>query len=118
MAVADTPLMMAGEDLDSTVIRKLDELREAMSKKPSLPPWLIPLLMWSIIQLVGSIWWAATISAKLDALLAAETETKQRVSVLEMRVNNSDATFGEKVRSKVRETIDDLDLIRVHRKDD
>jgi hypothetical protein len=117
MAVAE-PALMAGEDLDSTMIRRLEELKEAVAKKPALPPWLIPLIMWSVIQLVGSIWWAATMQAKLDFMILKLNDVEGRLSVLEMRANKNDTDFGERVRSKVRETIDDLDLIRVRRKDE
>lgn len=117
MSIAE-PALMAGEDLDSTMIRRLDELKEAVAKKPALPPWLIPLVMWSIIQLVGSIWWAATIQAKQEFMLLKLNDVEGRTSVLEMRANKNDTDFGERVRAKVRETIDDMDLIRVRRKDE
>lgn len=118
MAVAEPAMMAPAEDLEATLIRKLDDLKETISKKPALPPWLIPLVMWSIIQLVGSIWWAATMQAKLDFVILKLNDAEQRVNVLEMRANKNDTDFGERVRSKVRETIDDLDLIRVRRKDE
>jgi hypothetical protein len=117
MAVAE-PALMAAEDLDSTMIRRLEEIKEAVAKKPPLPPWLIPLMMWSVLQLVGSIWWAATMQAKQDVCLGRIDKADGKIEVLEMRANNNDATFGERVRAKVRETIDDLDLIRVRRKDE
>lgn len=119
VATVNPPAAMArDEDLDSTMVRRLEELKEAVAKKPSLPPWLVPLIMWSILQLVGSIWWAATMQAKQDVCLSRIDKADGKIEVLEMRANNNDATFGEKVRSKVRETIDDLDLIRVRRKDE
>lgn len=115
IAECPAPAQMGGEDLDSTVIRKLDELREAV-KRPAMPPWLIGLVIFLVTQLIGGIWWAATIQARQDFFILQVTELTERVGVLEMRLNKADADFNERVRGRVRETIDDLDLIRIRSK--
>lgn len=114
--IADTTAFAAhmgnGEDLDSTVNRKLDELRDAV-KKPAMPPWLVGLVVYLVGQLIGGIWWAATIQARQDFFILQMNDLTSRVSVLEMRVNKNDTDFNERVRNKVRETVDDLNLIRI-----
>ena len=107
--------MMGGEDLDSTVIRKLDELREAV-KRPAMPPWVMGLVIFLVTQLIGGIWWAATIQARQDFFILQVNDITNRVAVLEMRLNKNDTDFNERVRGKVRETIDDLNLIRIRAK--
>lgn len=109
------PAQMGGEDLDSTVIRKLDELKEAV-RRPAMPPWLIGLVIFLVTQLIGGIWWAATIQARQDFFILQVTDLSSRVGVLEMRLNKADAEFNERVRGRVRETIDDLNLLRIRAK--
>lgn len=114
--IAETPVpALMGEDFETAVARKLDDLKEAVTKKPSLPPWLVGLATYLVAQLIGGIWWAATIQARQEFLVLQVNEIAGRVSVIEMRLNKNDTDFGERVRGKVRETIDDLDLIRIRR---
>lgn len=115
LAAPATPLHMGNEDLDTTVIRKLDELKEVV-KRPAVPPWLIGLVIYLVTQLIGSIWWAATIQARQDFFILQVSELTERVGLLEMRLNKNDTEFNEKVRGNVRETIDDLNLLRIRSK--
>jgi hypothetical protein len=113
IADCSSPTMMGGnEDLDTTVMRRLDEIKEAV-KRPAMPPWLIGLVIFLVTQLIGGIWWAATIQARQEFFILQVTELTSRVGVLEMRINKNDTDFNERVRTRVRETIDDLDLIRI-----
>lgn len=112
IADAPAPAFMGGEDSESTVIRKLDELKDAV-KRPAMPPWLIGLVIFLVTQLIGGIWWAATIQARQEFFILQVNELTSRVGVLEMRLNKNDTEFNERVRTRVRETIDDLDLIRI-----
>jgi len=73
-------------------------------------------LLYLVAQLIGGIWWAATMQAKVDYLTAENAKVWQKNEVLEMRLSKADSEFSEKVRAKVRETIDDLNLIRIHRR--
>jgi hypothetical protein len=115
IADAPHPANMGGEDLESTVNRKLDELRDAV-KKPAMPPWLVGLVVYLVGQLIGGIWWAATIQARQDFFILQVNDLTNRVAVVEMRLNKYDSDFNERVRSKVRETVDDLNLIRIRNK--
>jgi len=119
--IADHPspaYMGSSEDLDATVVRRLDEIKEAVAKKPAMPPWLVGLVIYLVGQLIGGIWWAATIQARQEFFILQVNELTSRVGVLEMRLNKNDTDFNERVRTKVRETIDDLDLIRIRNRGD
>lgn len=120
MAVADiTPLEMSGEDLDATVVRRLDEIAAAV-KKPSGPPsWVMPLVLFLVVQTGSGIWWAATSTSDVRYLQAENTKLWQEVGVLKLKNERLETNFDEKVRSKVRETLNDWGFLRVSpRKDE
>ena len=120
MAVADAPLQMAGEDLDTTIARRLDEIAAAVTKKPSgLPPWVLPLAIFLVTQLAASLWWAATSTSDIRYLQAENAKLWQEIGVLKLKNEKIETGFDEKVRVKVRETLDDWGYLRVRpRKDE
>ena len=117
MAVAEPgmPAMMSGsEDLDATVVRRLEEISEAVKvKKPSVPPWLVPLVMYLIGHLVGSVWWAATMQSRLAYSEQRNVELWQLNESNRLKIDNLKSELDEKIRGKVRETMDDFGYLRV-----
>jgi hypothetical protein len=119
MAVADLamthdlPLRMGTNDdpLDSTLHRRLDEIADAVTKKPSLPPWLLPLVLYLIGQLVGSIWWAATMQSDVRYLQQENLKLWQKVETHDLEL----AQLDKIVHAAVRDAMQDADYVRVER---
>lgn len=120
MAVAEptmpTPAMMAGggEDLDGATARQLNEIKEALNKKPSIPPWLIPLMMWMVLQLVGSIWWAATKDSDIRYLQNENLKLWQKVETHDLMLGRME----KMIRDAVKEEMADANYVRVGKKGD
>lgn len=113
--IAETPhpalMGAADDDLDSTVIRKLDELITS-SKRPTLPPWLLPLVIYLVGQLVGSVWWAATMQSDVRYLQNENLKLWQKVETHDIMLGKMDET----IRRAVKDAMQDADYVRIQRK--
>lgn len=123
MTVASVPAPAAmarePEDLDSTMMRRLDEIAAAVAKKPSgLPPWVLPLAMFLVTQLAAGLWWAATSTSDIRYLQTENAKLWQEIGVLKLKNEKLENGFDEKVRIKVRETLDDWGYLRVRARKD
>jgi len=111
IASPQAPCLMS-EDLDSTMIRRLDEVVAAVTKKPSVPPWLLPLVLYLVGQLVGSVWWAATMQSDVRYLQQENLKLWQKVETHDLQLGRLDET----VRKAVKEAMNDSNYVRVGKK--
>lgn len=72
-------------------------------------------LLFLVVQTASAIWWAATVQSQNNYLTQQNLEHRDRITVLEMRLNKGDAEFHERVRAKVKEIIDDYGYLRVRK---
>lgn len=77
------------------------------SARVNLPQWLF---IYLIAQLIGSIWWAATLQSDVRYLQAENVKVWQKVETQELQLEQLDRT----VRRAVREAMEDAGYVRVH----
>jgi len=110
-------MAMAGnDDLDGTASfrRRRDDVEDVpRATKSNVPPWLLPLIIYLVGQLVGSIWWAATMQSDVKYLQAENLKLWQKIEALDLGREKLDSNLDERIRGKVRETMDDWGYLRV-----
>ena len=114
MIAAENPALMGSVDPDETMNRKLDEVLATLTKKPALPPWLVPLCMYLIGHLVGSIWWAATMQSNVTYLQQDSLRSWQKIETHDLQLGKLDSI----VRAAVKEAMHDANYVRVSKKGD
>lgn len=72
----------------------------------------LPVILYLIAQLIGSIWWAATMQNKVDNVKEVINELRQENKVLTLQVNKLENGLDERIRMKVRESFDDWGYVR------
>ena len=65
------------------------------------------ILLYLIAQLIGGIWWAATIQAKVDNLLLTNSELVQQNKLQDLQINTLQNGLDERIRGKVKDVFDD-----------
>lgn len=116
MIAAPTMPAEMREDADplSLVARKLEEVKDAMTKKPAVPPWLVGLVIYLVGQLVGSVWWAATMQSDVRYLQQENLKLWQKVETHDLQLGQQ----KEQVRNAVKEAMADSSYVRVGKKGD
>lgn len=97
---------------DDTMIRRLDEISNAIHQKPQLPPWILPLTIYLVGQLVGGVWWAAMMQSDVRYLQRQNEQLWQKVEVHDLQLGKLD----ELVRRAVKEAMQDSDYVRIEKK--
>ena len=87
-----------------------DDEARVNGRMVKLPQWLV---LYLLGQLIGGIWWAATLQADVRYLQGENVKLWNKMEVLELRQGRVENGFDEKVRQKVRETMDDAGYLRV-----
>lgn len=98
--------------LDDTVIRRLDAITESLNKKPSFPPWVLPLVMYLVGQLVGGVWWAAMMQSDVRYIQRENVKLWQKVETHDLQMGRLDTI----VRNAVKEAMQDSDYVRIPKK--
>lgn len=116
MTVANPVLMArdADDSMDDTSVmrRQVAEIAANVSKKPSVPPWLLPLVIYLVGQLVGSVWWAATMQSDVRYLQTENIKLWQKVETHDLQI----AQLDKIVRSAVKEAMSDANYVRIREK--
>lgn len=107
MAVAEAPLQMAGEDLDSTMIRRLEEILGAVKVgPPSHPvkdivlPLAVVITLCGNALLVGIAW--GRFSQRMDTYEGVQTRQESRLTDQE----RENRTQGDRLRDLERDIKD------------
>jgi hypothetical protein len=74
------------------------------------------IFLYLIAQLIGGIWWAATMQAKVDSLVSDNARLWQKIEAQEMVQNKLENGLDERIRGKVRETLSDWNYVHIPRK--
>lgn len=98
--------------LDDTVVRRLDDIAASLHKKPGLPPWVLPLAIYLVGQLVGGVWWAAMMQSDVRYLQQENAKLWQKVETHDLIMGRLDST----VRNAVKEAMQDADYVRIPKK--
>lgn len=101
-------------NLDDTSVmrRQVSEIAAAVSKKPAVPPWLLPLVIYLVGQLVGSVWWAATMQSDVRYLQSENMKLWQKVETHDLQLQRLDKI----VRDAVKEAMSDANYVRIREK--
>ena len=112
----------------AAVVAKMSEVRDRMSIAPAddsaasvtgskvqLPQWLF---MYLVAQLVAGVWWAASLQSDVRYLQAENAKLWQKVELVTLQQADTEKRMDERIRAKVRETMDDAGyLLRVRPKE-
>lgn len=74
---------------------------------------VVTIAIYLIGQLAGSIWWAATLSSKVAYLEQRQGELWQKLEANDLARSKLDSGLDERIRGKIRETMDDWGYLRV-----
>lgn len=86
-----------------------DDALHVTGSRIQLPQWL---LVYLLGQLVGGVWWAATLQSDVRHLERDNTKLWQKVETHDLQLGLLDKT----VRTAVKEAMQDTDYIRLKRK--
>lgn len=87
-----------------------DDSASVTGSRVQLPQWLFVFLL---LQTVSAIWWAASLSADVRYLQAENAKLWEKVEVVKMQQDDTDKKLDERIRQKVRETLDDAGFLRI-----
>lgn len=111
-----SPLFL-NESLDQTggMYRRRDEAPDPGTFRASGSGVNFPtaILLYLVAQLIGGIWWAATMQARQDYLTAENVKLWQKVETHDLQLAKMDSL----IRAAVKEAMQDADYIRLKEKE-
>jgi hypothetical protein len=77
---------------------------------------VVGFVMYLIAQTAGGIWWAATVQSRNEYLIDQNIKLWGKIETQDLQINRLESGLDERIRGKVRETMDDWGYLRTPRK--